>query len=101
MAGTGTSRSTSPAFRRSALGRDRAFRGRPVAPECAPTQDGLFAWSEAETPTYAGRCAQAWTTRALSRTPPVTAAGDRQSVEQGKSVSLRDDLGGRRIFKKK
>src|SRR3546814_4951585 len=75
MAGTGTSRSTSPAFRRSALGRDRAFRGRPVAPECAPTQDGLFAWAEDGTPTYAGRCAQAWTIRAISRTPSVNAAG--------------------------
>src|SRR3546814_19799622 len=75
MAGTGTSRSTSPAFRRSALGRDRAFRGRPVAPECAPTQDGLFAWAEDGTPTYAGRCPHAWTIRTISRPPSVHDAG--------------------------
>src|SRR3546814_14820390 len=37
----------------------------------------------------------------LDRYPPGPPPGDRKSVVQGKSVSVRVDIGGRRIIKKK
>src|SRR3546814_12973267 len=65
----------------------RARNGRPgrrPAPGCH--RQRCTAWPARSTPARTGR------------TP---AAGDRKSVQEGTSVSVRVDLGGRRIIKKK
>src|SRR3546814_15731434 len=70
-------------------GRDRRYRESPVAPGCAPTE-----------------------TRTAGESVRADAAGvradgvrdresDRKSVVEGKSVSVRGDLGGRGIIQKK